>query len=410
MTAPPGTSGVIQATWIRPRYYGELRTLTGYELRYGRTGEPEQRVDREQNRFINLLDPSTLSYTFNDLDPDTEYSVRVRAHYSNKGNSLSAWSGASGRTGGAPRNSRLRAEFQDVPPKHNSPFTVEVHFSEEVSLSYKTLRDHAFTVTNGEVTGARRLNPPSNIAWEIAVDSFSEEAVTVVLPETTDCAAPGAICTEDGRKLSAEISATVEGPAPPETRPDLTVRVESVPATHDGTSAFDVRLAFSEDLADDFSYTTLRDKAFTVTNGAVMGARRLTPPSNIAWGNYRRADGQRRCHPRAAGDDQLRGGGRDLHRGRAQARAPAPHGHPGPAGGGLGGRCAGGGRRRRGAGLRGDARARGERSGDGRLRHLGRQRAGGRGLHGGQRDADVCGGRVVEDHRGGGARRCARRG
>ena len=181
------------------------------------------------------------------------------------------------------RRPAMTGTFQNVPRNHNSPFTFEVHFSEEVVVSAETLRDHAFAVTNGEVTGARQLNPPSTMAWEIAVASFSEEAVTLVLPETTDCAAAGAICTEDGRPLSAKISAMVEGPPAAESLPDLTVSVESVPTTHDGTSAFDVRLAFSEELADDFSYKTLRDHAFTVTHGAVTGARRLTPASNIGW-------------------------------------------------------------------------------------------------------------------------------
>ena len=181
------------------------------------------------------------------------------------------------------RRPAMTGTFQNVPRNHNSPFTFEVHFSEEVVVSAETLRDHAFAVTNGEVTGARQLNPPSTMAWEIAVASFSEEAVTLVLPETTDCAAAGAICTEDGRPLSAKISAMVEGPPAAESLPDLTVSVESVPTTHDGTSAFDVRLAFSEELADDFSYETLRDHAFTVTHGEVTGARRLNPPSNIGW-------------------------------------------------------------------------------------------------------------------------------
>ena len=181
------------------------------------------------------------------------------------------------------RRPAMTGTFENVPRNHNSPFTFEVHFSEEVVVSAETLRDHAFAVTNGEVTGARQLNPPSTMGWEITVASFSEEAVTLVLPETTDCAAAGAICTEDGRPLSAKISAMVEGPPAAESLPDLTVSVESAPRTHDGTSAFDVRLAFSEELADDFSYETLRDHAFTVTHGAVTGARRLTPASNIGW-------------------------------------------------------------------------------------------------------------------------------
>ena len=66
--------------------------------------------------------------------------------------------------------------------------------------------------TGGSITGARRLNPPSNIGWEIAVEPDSNGDVTIVLPITTDCTADGAICTSDGRKLSNRTELTVSGP------------------------------------------------------------------------------------------------------------------------------------------------------------------------------------------------------
>ena len=95
----------------------------------------------------------------------------------------------------------LTASSHDVPTDHDglSVFTFELRFSEEFSLSYKTLRDHAFTVTNGTVTRARRLERPGNIRWEISVRPDGNRDVTVLLPITTDCATQGAICTEEGR-------------------------------------------------------------------------------------------------------------------------------------------------------------------------------------------------------------------
>ena len=68
---------------------------------------------------------------------------------------------------------QLTASAHDVPGSHDGStvFTFELRFSENFYLSYKTLRGHAFTVTGGEVTGARRLVPPSNIGWEIQVDA-----------------------------------------------------------------------------------------------------------------------------------------------------------------------------------------------------------------------------------------------
>ena len=94
----------------------------------------------------------------------------------------------------------LTASIENAPDSHDgqSVFTFELRFSEEFGLSYKTLRDHAFTVTGGAAIKARRLNPPGNVRWEISVRPSGDGAVTIVLPATTDCASNGAVCTEDG--------------------------------------------------------------------------------------------------------------------------------------------------------------------------------------------------------------------
>ena len=99
----------------------------------------------------------------------------------------------------------LTASIENAPDSHDgqSVFTFELRFSEEFGLSYKILRDHAFTVTGGAAIKARRLNPPGNVRWEISVRPSGDGALTIVLPATTDCASNGAVCTEDGRKLSS---------------------------------------------------------------------------------------------------------------------------------------------------------------------------------------------------------------
>ena len=109
----------------------------------------------------------------------------------------------------------LTVSTVSVPTSHNGSgeFRFRIAFSEEFSLSYKTLRDdHVFTVTGGKVTGARRLVKGSNIGWEIVVEPDSNGDVTIVLPATTDCNAQGAICTGDGRPLSNRLEITVSGP------------------------------------------------------------------------------------------------------------------------------------------------------------------------------------------------------
>ena len=257
--------------------------------------------------------------------------------------------------------------------KQRSPF--ELRFSEAPKLSYKTLWDHAFTVTGGSVTHVRQLEPGKNVRWEITVTPSSSADVVIVLKATTDCEAEGAICTKDGGKLSGGLLLVVPGPNTPATgsptitgtarvgetltvdttgisdddgldnatfayqwladdagingatastytladddagkvlkvrvsftddagngeeltsaatgagaaavvRPPLTASAHDVPSSHDGSSTFTFELRFSEEPKPDFSYTTVRDHAFTVTGGSVTYVRRLDRPGNIRW-------------------------------------------------------------------------------------------------------------------------------
>ena len=107
----------------------------------------------------------------------------------------------------------LTASFSGVPDEHTGErFTFGLTFSEDVAgLSYKTLRDSAFSVTNGQITRARRKTKGSSQSWTITVKPDSSAAVTIRLPATTDCEADDAICTSDARRLSNSPSATIPG-------------------------------------------------------------------------------------------------------------------------------------------------------------------------------------------------------
>ena len=176
----------------------------------------------------------------------------------------------------------LTAELRDLPASHDgsTAFTFDLRFSEEVpGLNYRTLRDHAFTVTDGEVTRARRLDPDGdepNREWEITVEPDSDADVSISLHATTDCQDAGAICVGN-RPLSAGVTATVPGPGPA-----LTASFSSLPASHDGSTAFTFELRFSEDWTSGLSHVTLRDHAFTVANGAVTEVR-LESGRNRRW-------------------------------------------------------------------------------------------------------------------------------
>ena len=275
----------------------------------------------------------------------------------------------------------LTASFGDVPAEHDgqSAFNVRVEFSEDVGISYVTLRDESFSVTDGDVTGARRVDGRHDL-WEITVESESREAVTISLPGGRACGTAGAVCTrgDDPRPLSNSPSATVAGPAedPAVTNTaatgaptisgtaqvdetltasvsgisdadgldnasyeyqwirgntdiqdatdssytlvsvdegetikvrvtfsddegheesltsaatdavasaPLTATFTDVPTEHAGAGeTFTFGLTFSEDVAG-LSYVTLRDAAFSVTDGDVTGARRQTQGNNQGW-------------------------------------------------------------------------------------------------------------------------------
>ena len=129
------------------------------------------------------------------------------------GNAETLTSAASAAVAAAPLPP-LTALIENAAASHDgeSVFTFELRFSEEFGISYKTLRDHAFTVTGGTVRKAQRLEQGSNIGWRITVRPNSDGQVTITLPITEDCDAQDAICTEDGRKLSTELVLTVSGP------------------------------------------------------------------------------------------------------------------------------------------------------------------------------------------------------
>ena len=108
----------------------------------------------------------------------------------------------------------LTATFSNVPDSHSGgrEFTFDLAFSENFPLSYITLRDHTFTVDDGDVTRAQRKVKGSNQTWTITVKLDGNGAVSVTLPASTNCDDEGAICTYDKRKLSNSTSVSIAGP------------------------------------------------------------------------------------------------------------------------------------------------------------------------------------------------------
>ena len=76
--------------------------------------------------------------------------------------------------------------------------------------------------------------------------------------------------------VAAEVAAAV-------VNPPLTAAIHDLPSSHNGQNAFTFEMRFSEDPKPNFSYTTVRDHAFTVTGGLVTYVRRLEPGKNVRW-------------------------------------------------------------------------------------------------------------------------------
>ncbi len=128
-------------------------------------------------------------------------------------NSLSATVAGPAGGSGPPE---LTASFEGMPAKHRGEggFHFRVAFSEDIGISFRALREDAFTVTGGRVTGGSRVDGRRDL-FEMTVRPDSDGDVTITLAVGRECATSGAICTkgENRRQLTNSPSATVKGPA-----------------------------------------------------------------------------------------------------------------------------------------------------------------------------------------------------
>ena len=170
----------------------------------------------------------------------------------------------------------LTASFEDMPEAHDgeSVFRFRVAFSENIGISYRSLREDAFAVSGGRVTRGRRVDDRRDL-FEMTVEPDGDGEVTVTLPAGRECSVSGAICTkgENRRQLTNTLAATVAGPAVETGPAGLTAALVDMPSEHRGEGGFRFRVAFSENIG--ISYRSLREDAFTVSGGRVTGGKRV---------------------------------------------------------------------------------------------------------------------------------------
>ena len=135
------------------------------------------------------------------------------------------------RTPRATEAEPLTASFALAPEAHDGEngFKLRIAFSDTVEITPEDMRDHALQVSGGTVTGAATVKGRSDL-WELTVQPAGPGPVSILAPLGRACTDQGALCTADGRSLTAGPALVVPGPpadGPPE-----------VPDQPEGTAVF----------------------------------------------------------------------------------------------------------------------------------------------------------------------------
>ena len=129
-----------------------------------------QWIRNDGSTDTDIQDATGSSYTL--VDADEGKTIKVKVSFTDDaGHEETLTSAATSEVAAAP--SPLTVSLENSPASHNGTdvFTFQVRFSEELKLSYRTLRDHAFTVDGGTVKKAQRQVRGSNIGWTIKVEA-----------------------------------------------------------------------------------------------------------------------------------------------------------------------------------------------------------------------------------------------
>ena len=154
--------------------------------------------------------------TYTPVAADEGERLKVRVGFTDDaGHEESLTSAATDAVAGAASTAEpLTARFAQAPAEHDgkTAFKLRIAFSEGISISFRTFRDQSLSVSGGSVKHAKRVDRRKDL-WKVTVKPGSLGDVTVTLAGGRACGTAGAVCTGDGRALSATISTTVLGPA-----------------------------------------------------------------------------------------------------------------------------------------------------------------------------------------------------
>ena len=117
------------------------------------------------------------------------------------------------------------------------------------------MRDHAFSVSDGDVDRARRVGGRNDL-WEITVEPDGDTDVGITLPANRSCSTAGAICTKEDtpRQLTNSPSATVPVPDD-DSSSDTTEDTTEEPTATSQLSVADATASEEDDSTIDFVVT-----------------------------------------------------------------------------------------------------------------------------------------------------------
>ena len=188
-----------------------------------------QWIANDENGDVDISGATGASYDM--VTDDKGKAIKVRVSFTDGGgNEETLTSEATAAVAAAP--TPLTAWFKDETETHSGStdaFTLRIAFSEPISISFKTFRDHSLEVTGGSATQAKRVDGQSDL-WEVTVEPDSNTDVGIVLAADRACDVEGAVCTKEGKQLSNRLELTVafatEPPMEPPPAPtNLTARV-----------------------------------------------------------------------------------------------------------------------------------------------------------------------------------------
>ena len=105
-------------------------------------------------------------------------------------------------TGTITNTETLEATFENMPASHDgSRFSFNLAFTADVGISIQHMRDWAFTMVNGSITRAQRVDGRSDY-WKLTVNPgglqhSGVDDVTITVKGKRNCTAVGAICTKE---------------------------------------------------------------------------------------------------------------------------------------------------------------------------------------------------------------------